>query len=219
MSYKVPNGAIWAIAATYGAAIPVTALTNAAPPQATAAAHGLLAADILEVTSGWQLLSGRAARVAPAPTANNFGLENIDATNTSAYGIGGGVGSVRKVLSWTQLDQVLTAVVNGGDQNFATIQPMAAQAQIQIPTFRAATSLAMSIGDDPTLAGFILAGRASDDGVPRILRATLKNGETLYYNGIFSLNRSPSMTVNEVMACALTVSLQAEVTRYAAPTA
>ena len=80
MSFRLPNGATLQIAATYGTAIPVTALSNANPAVATAAAHGLSDGDIIAVTSGWTRLNDRAARVADSLTGT-FALENVNTTN------------------------------------------------------------------------------------------------------------------------------------------
>ena len=116
MSASLPNGTIFSIAATYGAAIPFTALTNAAPPQATATAHGLTNGDILEVTSGWPLINDRPARVAASAT-NTFTLEGLDTTDLTKYPAGSGLGSVRKVLTWQQISQVMQNASTGSPSN------------------------------------------------------------------------------------------------------
>ena len=91
---------------------------------------------------------------------------------------------------------------------------MEADAQKRIPTFKNASGLTFSIADDPTLLGFQLAGAANDDRLARAVRVVLPNGAEILYNAYISLNKTPSLTVNEIMACEVTLSLLAEPVRY-----
>jgi hypothetical protein len=213
MTVAVPNGALVSIAASYGSIIPVTALTNAAAAVATATAHGFANGDILEVTSGWSRLTNKAVRVANI-TANTFELEGINSTLTSIYPAGSGIGSVRKVLSFTQLSQILSSTSSGGDQQFLDYQFLEADAQKRIPTFKNAAGIAFSVGDDASQPGYQLASVANDDRLPRVAKILLPTGASIFYNAYISLNKTPSMTVNELMAVEVTLSLLAEVVRY-----
>ena len=214
MSVAVPNGAIVALAAAYGTPISITALTNANPAVATATAHGLTNGDIIEVTSGWSRLTGKVVRVSGV-TSNTFELEGIDTTSTSIYPTGGGTGSVREVTSFTQLSQILSSSSSGGEQQFLDYQFLEADAARRIPTFKNAAGLTFSVADDATQAGYILASAANDDRLVRAVRVTLPTGAVILYNAYISLNKTPSMTVNELMAVEVTLSLVAEVVRYA----
>ncbi|KGK92249.1 hypothetical protein NB04_27650, partial [Pseudomonas syringae pv. tomato] len=98
MGFRLPNGATLQIASAYGAAIPVTALSNANPTVATAAAHGLSDGDIIAVTSGWTRLNDRAARVDNS-LSGTFELEKINTVNVQPYPAGSGAGSVREVTA------------------------------------------------------------------------------------------------------------------------
>lgn len=213
MTVRVPNGALVAIASGYGTAQTVSAVSNANPGVATAAAHTLVNGDIIEVTSGWSRLTNKAVRVSAA-AAGVFSFEGIDTTLTSIYPAGGGAGSVRKVTGFTQLSQILSSSSSGGDQQFLTYQFLESDAQKQIPTFKNPQSLTFSVADDATQPGYILASQANDDRLPRIVKVTLPDGSIILYNAYISLNKTPSMTVNELMACQVTLSLLAEVVRY-----
>ena len=90
-----------------------------------------------------------------------------------------------------------------------------ADAQKRIPTFKSAAGLTFSVADDPTLAGYVLASTANDDRLPRAVRITLPSGATIFYNAYISLNKTPSLTVNQIMAVEVTLSLLAEPVRYA----
>lgn len=214
MTVSVPNGSLVAIASGYGSALTVSAVTNANPAVATSTAHGLSNGDFVEVTSGWSRLANKIVRVANV-TTNTFELEGYDTTSTSIYPAAGGAGSVREVTGWTQLSQILSSSSNGGEQQFLGYQFLEADAQQRIPTFKNAAGLTFSVADDPSLAGYQLAATANDDRAQRAVRVTLANSSKILYNAYISLNKTPSLTVNELMACEVTLSLLAEPVRYA----
>lgn len=215
MSVQVPNGATIEIAASYGELKTMSALSNADPAIATLeVGHSVVDGDIIEVNSGWSKLNNKIVRAAVNSDAD-VEFEGINTSDTIAYPASGGFGTVREVLSWTQLQQVLTSTSAGGEQQFLQYQFLEDDAQKQIPTFKNASSLTLSIADDPTLAGYILASQANDDRLKRAIRITLPGGSVLLYNCFVSLNKTPSLTVNELMACQVTLSQLAEVVRYA----
>ena len=85
----------------------------------------------------------------------------------------------------------------------------------RIPTFKNAAGLTFSIADDPTLAGYILAAVVNDDRLKRAVRITLANSSRLLYNCYISLNKTPTLAVNELMASEVTMSMLNEPVRYA----
>lgn len=215
MTVRVPNGSLVHIASGYGVAKTMSAVTNASPAVATLeASHGVVLNDILEVTSGWSRLNNKIVRASNIST-NDVTLGGVNALLTSIYPAGGGVGSVREVTGWTQLQQILTSGSSGGEQQFLDYQFLEDDAQKRIPTFKNASVLTFGVGDDPTLAGYLLAESANDDRLQRAVRITLPSGALIFYNGFISLNKTPSLNVNELMQVPVTVSLQAEPMRYA----
>lgn len=214
MAVSLPNGALVAIASGYGTPITVSALTNADPAVATAAAHGLSDADYIEVTSGWSRLTDKIVRVDNS-TTGTFEMEGYDTSSTSIYPAGSGTGTVREITGWTQLSQILSSNSNGGEQQFLEYQFLESDAQKRIPTFKSAAGLNFSIADDPSLAGYQLVETANDDRLKRAVRVTLPSGAIILYNAFISLNKTPSLTVNEIMACEVTLSLLNEPVRYA----
>lgn len=211
---QVPNGSLIHLAASYGAWKAMTAVTNANPAVATLeASHGIVVGDVMEVNSGWSKLDERIVRAVSVAT-NDVGLEGIDTTLTTNYSAGGGVGRIREILSWTQLTQILTTASSGGDQQFQQYQFLESDGQRQIPTTKNAASLTLSIADDSTLAGFQLVQAANEDRLARAVRITLPSGAKLYYNAYVTLSPMPSMTVNEIMAQQVTLSLLGAPTRY-----
>lgn len=214
MSVSLPNGALIAIASGYGATKAMSAVTNANPGVATlAASHGIIVGDIMEVTSGWSRLNNKIVRASVVAT-NDVSLEGQNTTLTSIYPAGSGVGSIREITGWTQLSQILSSSSSGGEQQFLEYQFLEDDAQKRIPTFKSAAGLSFEIADDPTLAGYILASDANDDRLPRAVRITLPSGAVLYYNAYISLNKTPTLTVNQIMGVSVTLSLLAEPVRY-----
>lgn len=212
---QVPNGATVAIESGSGAAVNISAITNASPAAVTTSAvHGLTSGDFVEITSGWSRLTGKIVRVTVTSTTA-FTIDGYDTTSLSVYPSGGGTGTVAKITGWTQLSQILSSSSDGGTQNFLEYQFLESDSQKRIPTFKSAAGLTFSVADDATLPGFILAGVANDDRLPRAVKMTLPSGSLILYNGYISLNKTPTMAVNELMACEITVSMLAEPVRYA----
>ena len=214
MAISLPNGALVAIASGYGAGKTMSAITNANPGVATLeASHGISTGDFFEVTSGWSRLTDKIIKAGTVST-NDVQLLGIDTSLTSIYPAAGGAGSIREITGWTQLSQILSSSSSGGEQQFLEYQLLESDAQKRIPTFKSAAGLSFSIADDPTLAGYILASAANDDRLPRAVKITLPSGSVILYNAYISLNKTPSLTVNEIMACEVTLSLKAEPVRY-----
>ena len=126
----------------------------------------------------------------------------------------GGAGTARLITGWTQLSQILTSSSNGGEQQFLDYQFLESDAQKKLPTYKSASGLVFSVADDPTQPGYTLAATANDDRLPRAVSITLPGGSVIYYNAYISLNKTPSLNVNEIMAVEVTLSLLAEVVRY-----
>ena len=213
MSVSLPNGALISMASGYGANATVSALSNANPAAATSAAHTFLAGDFVEVTSGWSRLTNKVVKFG-AVTASTFELLGVDSSLTSIYPAGGGTGTVRKITGYTQLSQILSSSSNGGEQQFLEYQFLESDAQKRIPTFKSAAGLTFSIADDATQPGYLLAVVANDDRLQRAVKATLPSGSVISYNAYISVNKTPSLTVNEIMAVECTMSLLSEPVRY-----
>ncbi|WP_426287547.1 phage tail protein [Luteibacter sp. E-22] len=215
MSVQLPDGSVLSIEASAGTAKPITAITNANPAVATAAAHGFTDGDFVKITSGWNRLNGRVVRVKNSDT-NTFQLEGVDTSDAQKFPAGSGVGSVQEVATWTQVTQVLEFSTSGGEQQFATYSFLEEDVEHQIPTTKSPQSIGLSIGDDISLPWYPILSAANDDRVPRAVRLQLPSGSMILYNGYATLNKTPTVTKGQVMALAATVSLVGDVTRYAA---
>ncbi len=214
MSESLANGSLYSVAATYGAELPVTVATNAAPPVLTSAAHGLANGDLVEITSGWESeFNGRIARVSGG-TTNTFNLENFDTTSTDRYAVGTGIGSVRKILTWVQIAQILDSVPAGGEQQYLQWVYLADGIQRQKKTFKNARSLRLTMADDATLPYYPYLRAADFDGVNRAVRLTHPSGFKIYYNMDVSFNDEPTLNANDLLKIEATFSQVAKFTRY-----
>lgn len=215
MALQLPNGSQIAIASTYATLKNMTAITNATEAVATLeATHGVIVGDILEVTSGWEDLTGRIVRIKTLST-NDVTMEGVDTTSTTKYPAGTGTGSIREITAWTNVTQILDAQGQSGEQQYYEYQFLSGNRQQRMPTIRGASSLELTLADDTTQAWYSVVKAASDARTPTAMRVTLPNGAKLYYNGYWSLSNVPTLTVNQAMSLACSFSLSADVTRYA----
>lgn len=215
MSVSLPNGSIISMASTYGSATAFTVLSNANPAVMTIVGHSFTSGDILEVRSGWSALDQRILRVDDELT-DTFELESFNSSDTAKYPAGGGLGTVREITAWTQITQILESTSQGGEQQFATYGFLEDSKERQLPTVKSAESLVLSIGDDQTLPWYDLMVTADEDRLPRAIRVRLPSGAILYYNAYVTINKTPTLTRNEIMRLSATLSFVSDPTRYAA---
>lgn len=214
MSVSLPNGAVYSVASAMAAAIVLTALSNAKPAVAAAAAHGLADGDIVEITSGWPALNGRVARVIDSDEGT-FALESIDTTDTKRYPAGAGIGSVRKVQTWVPVTGVIDASISGGEQQFYNYQFLEDTGdERQIPTIRSARSAGLQVADDDTLPHYPVLEAADAERKPRPIWLQLPNGARTYYRAYVSFSKVPTLTKNQAMVLPVTFSIDGEPTRY-----
>jgi len=215
MAITLATGTQLSIASTYGAAVNMTAITNATEAVATlAAAHGVIAGDFLEVTSGWDLLNARIVRVKTVST-NDVTLEGINTVSVTNYPAGTGTGTIRRITAWTTISQVQIFDTSGGDLNFADVTTITDKTQKQVPTTRSAQALSLTVFDDATLAGQIAVQAASDLSTPAAFRIVFANASRMVINGYWSINSAPSVAVNAPLTNNITFTAVAPSTRYA----
>jgi len=214
MSANLPNGTKIAIASAYGSEFAITALSNASPAVATAAAHGQADGGIIVVESGWAALDGRTVRV-DGSDAGTFQLEGINTLSTRKYEAGAGIGSARPVTAWTPITQVTGSNSSGGEQQFVQWVYLEDGQQRQRPTFKNARALQITLADDPSLPWNAVLKAADEDGEPRAVRFALPGGGFIYYNMYVSFNDEPTTTANEIMTVTAYMSLVAPSIRYA----
>jgi hypothetical protein len=216
MSSRFINGAKYAVSTSLGAAVAITALTNAEPAVATTATPPADGAVVL-LASGWTELNESVVR-ADAPGANAFTLEGIDTADIVRFPAGEGIGAYRTVGGFVSLSQVRDVATEGGEQNYFTYQYVEDQGgrQRQKPTFKSPMTTTITLDYDPNLPWYdTLRDLDRLKGVV-VLRETLPNGDVIFYVGSIAFNGVPSKTINENMTVVASFSLQAEPIRYAA---
>lgn len=214
MSIRLANGATIAIASTYGTEFTISAITNANPAVITFSGSPALATtDLIQIDSGWGRLDNRVVRlvVLSGTTAQ---LEGVDTSSTDNYPAGGGAGTAREILTWTQITQVRTPSTSGGDQQYVDTTTLEnADNPTQIPTRSTPQSLSLEIYDDPTLAWYATVRAAA--GVETGLRVVFKGNSRLLDSAFWTLQETPQMAIDQPLTVRLDVSYAAQPTRYA----
>lgn len=215
MAVSVPNNSTFSVATTYGAAISVSAATNAAEAVLTTVANTFAVGDILEfISSGWVKANLRLFRV-KAATSTSVTLEGLNTTDTKAFPAGNGAGSLRKIMTWTVMPYMKEFTVSGGDPKYNTEEYLDVEDEIQMFNGFSASSIAMSIADDPTLPHNAVLQAATDSQAVTAIRVVLPSGAPLLYNGVLGFNPSPSLVKGQGMVVKCGVALRSRVNRYA----
>ena len=207
------TGVSISIAKTYAAALTVTAASNATECVLTVT-NTLTAGDWVEVSSGWGLLDGRVVRI-KAATGTSLTLEGVNTSATTKFPAGTGIGSVRKVNTWSQLTQVKGISASGGSLQFANVTAIDDVVTRQMPTVRDATTMTIDCFDDPKLAWYADVSAAADARAPYAVLMAFPNSTYMAGNAYWALQRIPSMNTNEPLVSQVNLSFSAEPIRYA----
>lgn len=213
MGYKIPNGGYFQHAATYDAALPFTALSNAAEAVATVTGASLSPGDIVLLSSGWNKLDNKVVRV-KAATATAITLEGIDTADVLLFPAGGGVGTMKKVLTWVQIPQVIDLAFAGGEQNYTDVVFLEDDQGRQIPTDKSATSMTLTIADDPAKPFNAVLRKADARKQVEAARLVLPGNDQLLYGTFTSFSNQPAVVRNSVLSRIVSLALQSEPTRY-----
>lgn len=214
MAVRLPNNVKLYLASTYVAADTVSAITNANPGViTTSASHGISTGGYFELSSGWQLANERVFRAASA-SGSTLSIEGLDTTSTTDFPVGTGTGTLREISAWTQILQVTDFSTSGGEPQYVQYEFLEENFQRQLPNGSSAQSITFSIGDDPSLAGYVALKAASSTGALTALRMQFASGSQLIFNGYAFLNETPSMQKGSVMTCSASFSLSGKPVRY-----
>lgn len=206
------NGAKYAFSTTLGAAVAITAITNALPAVATATPAPTEGAVVL-LDSNWTELNDVAVYAGPAGA-----LANLDTSDTGNFPPGESAGHYREVGGFVNLSQIREIQQSGGDTNtfnFAYIEDKSNR-QRSVPTDKNPIVLTITLDYDSTLPWFSALEAADKARQVIVMRETLPTGDTLLYTGYLSFNPSPTRTRNENMTVSATMSVNSEIIRYPA---
>lgn len=213
MALSLPNGSTVHIGSALDVEKTATAVTNAAEAVVTSAAHGVATGDFIVFDSGWGKLAGRVFRVTQS-TADTFKLDGVNTTSTADFPAGAGVGKFRKVKTWTQLSQILEVSMSGGEQQYHNYGFLEDDFERQLPTVKTAMSFTFSVADDTAAAGYKAAVAADESKARTPMLIRLSNSGTIAYNGLFSVNKVPSLARNDGMKITIAYALDGEISRY-----
>lgn len=215
MAVRLPDGATISIGTTVGSSKTMSAISNATQAVATLeASHGVVANDIIIITSGWSQLNGKVVR-AESVSTNDVTLDDVDTSDTTVYPASSGTGSIVEVTAWTQITQVVSATFSGGEQQFATYRFLEDSFERQLPTQKSAMALTLEVGDDQSLAHWSALVAADAARTNKAVRVVLPGGAKLYFPAVITFNPNPTLSLGEVMRNQVTMSLQATMQRYA----
>ena len=214
MAISLPNGTTYAVASAYLASINVTAATNATESVLTTATNTYAVGDLVEFTSGWPRANLRVFRV-KAATTTSVTLEGFDTTSTKLFPTGGGGGSLRKISTWVPIPFMKSFEVSGGDPKYGTEEFIDYPDEIQVPNGFSATSVKMTIADDPTLPHNAVLQTATDLQAVTAVRAILPSGAPILYSGYLGFNPNPTMSKGSAMVVSCGLALQGRPVRYA----
>lgn len=213
MGYKIPNGGTFQHAATYAAALAFSAISNASEAVATTVGSTLVVGDIVQITSSWSPLNGKVVRV-KAATATAVTLESIDTTNVVVYPVGGGSGTLRKIMTWVQIPQVTDLAFSGGDQNYLDVVFLEDAQGRQLPTDKAAAKLVLTVADDPAQAYVPILQAADLSQAIQASRLNLPGTDVIYYGCFTSYSTQPAVSRSNLLTRTVSMALQAAPTRY-----
>ena len=199
MAFAIPNGSRVNVAKAYQAPITFTAASNATECELTvASASGILAGDVVQVSSGWLKLDNMVLRV-KSVTSNKIVLEAFDTTDTTKFPAGTGAGTLRKIDSWITMPQVMTLSTEGGDQQTISVQFLEDDKARTIPTFKNAVVQVYTFAHDPQLAIYkrlIDLGDSSD--TTAVWFHNPRGKADRFYSAKVSFQRVPRTEINAV---------------------
>lgn len=212
MAYQLPNGSTFEFASGYTPFFTITAITRAANAVFTAPGHTLTVNQIVMIKSGWWDVDGRAFKVS-AVTATTFTLAGADTTDTKRNA-GTAFGTVRGVITWVKVPQILNLGLSGGEQQFTTYSPSRSGKEVSRPTTMSAATMTLEVADDKSLPLFATIEAAARTQEIQVQRLTLINSDFIVYASLASITKTPKLQRDQLMTRTISLALQGDNTRY-----
>ena len=217
MSQTFINGAKYSFSTTLAAAVAITAITNADPAVASAAALPT-DGDIVLLKSNWTELNGLATYAAN-PAGGTFELAGVDTSDVGMFPEDEEVPASYQVAGgFISLSQIREIAQSGGDTNsfnWGYIDD-ASPRQRSKPTDQNPLILTFTMDYDPDLPWADALELVSKKRQLVVMRERLPTGDVLLYTGYLSYQKSPSRTRNENMTVTATMSINSETLRFPA---
>lgn len=213
---QVPTGTTFHIASAFGTAKPTTIVTNAAEAVVTSTAHGFSNGDVVEVQSGWGRLNKRAFEV-KSVTTDTFVLAGADTTNVNFFPTGNGIGSVRKVNTFTQIVQVLDVQSSGGDPKTVNYKYIESDVDYSINDGFNATSYTLQMDADSIgTPGYVALKNLTDVQTDTIMKVLQRSGARIYQPCTVALNENVQFADGQINRVTASFNGNNRSTRYAA---
>lgn len=213
MSSEFINGAKYKFSTIVGAAVAITAMSNASPAVMSA---GVVAPEgdvvILEMDN-WTDLNDTGFLM-----GTGGAIAELDTTNTAKYVPGAGTGTYAIASGFTSLDQIRDITQSGGDTNSFNYQYIddASKRQRSKPTSKNPLIITFTMDYDPTRPWHNALVTLDGEQQLVVMQEKLPTGDTLVYTGFVSFQDSPTRTANENMEVVATMSVNSRIVRYPA---
>ena len=212
---QVPTGTTFFVASVYSAAVATTIVTNASEAVVTATAHGFANGDVVEVTSGWGRLNKRNFRI-KSVAANTMVLEGADTSSVTYFPAGSGLGSVRKVNTFTQIQQVLGVQSSGGDPKNVTYKYLESDVEFNINDGFAASQMSLELDSDSIVtAGYTALKSLTDLQTDTCVRINTRNGAVIYVPCTVALNEAVQFQDGQINRVVVSINSNGRLVRYA----
>ena len=213
---RTPTGTVHSVATALATAKTATGVTNAVEAVVSSVAHGLSNSDIVLIYSGWGRLNFRAFRIKNVLT-DSFALEGADTTNTDLYSPGAGIGTVRKVSTWVDLDRTMNHSSSGGDAKTVNVKFIESDVEIVLNDGFNAVQRTFDMDADmigtPAYAALKMLSATDADTV---VRRRAKSGAVSLIPAKVSFNEEETLSEGQAVTVKGTFNAQNISTRYAA---
>lgn len=209
-----PNGAKFSIATVLSTARPITLISNAAPPLASAVTLPT-DGDIVILESNWTDLSEQVT-YAKNPASGAFELAQIDTTDENVYYPGESAGYYKVASDFISVSQVREVATSGGDiNNFSWgYVDDASLRQRSRPTDANPLVLTFTLDWDPDKPWAVELEKISKKRMLTVLRERLPTGDVLLYSGYVAYQKMPSHARNENMTVTATMTINSDLLRF-----
>lgn len=214
---QVPKGTRFYIATAFASSLTTSSATNAAEcVLGMTSTTGLAVGDYVEVTSGWGRLNRRVFRLKAVSANTSVTLEGADTSSTSLFTAGSGAGSVRKVTTWQEIDQVTAITSSGGGSKKVDYEYVASDVSYSINNGFEATSYTMTLDSDSiSTPGYIALRTLTDVQTDTVLRISKRSGANTLQPCTVALNESDSMSNDQIMTVSAEFNGNNRQTKYA----
>ncbi len=195
---QVPTGSTFYIASAYATAKTVTIVTNATEAVVTSVAHGYANGDVIEMTSGWGRLNLRVFEI-KAVTTDTFTLTGQDTTSTTFFPAGTGIGTCRKVSTFTQLTTIMNPQSNGGEPKTVNYKFVESDVEYSINDGFGATSYTLEMDADAVAtAGYLALKSLTEVQTVTCLKVVTRSGSRIYQPCTVALNEAIKMQDGQI---------------------